>query len=247
MDDATLLLVAIGIAVIAFLYATVGHAGASGYIAVLSLAGLVPQVIRPTALALNILVAGITTWQFARRGHFAWRLWWPFALPAVPLAFVGGMLDLPVPVFQALLGVVLLGSAAWFLVRPPAETEGTPPPLAIALPVGAGLGLLAGLTGTGGGIFLTPLVLLMRWAPARTAAAVSAVFILLNSTAGLLGIIRTAGAVPPQIGLLAVVAAVAGWAGAACGSGRFSPLLIKRLLAVVLLIAGAKMLLAAVA
>ena len=183
--SAELALLAVAVLVIAFLYASVGHAGASGYIAVLSLAGLAPDVIKPTALVLNILVATLATLQFARAGHFSWSLFWPFALLSVPLAFVGGYLVLPTQLFQVLVGAVLLFSAARFLVRPPPEVPGTPPSRPVAIAIGGALGLLAGLTGTGGGIFLTPLMLFLRFARAKTASAVSACFILVNSLAGL--------------------------------------------------------------
>lgn len=230
--------------IIAFLYASVGHAGASGYIAVMTLFGLAPEVIRPTALALNILVASIATWQFRRAGHFRWRLFWPFAALAVPMAFVGGYVSLPTRAFQVLVGVVLLLSAARFMTRPgPDETRGDPP-RATALAAGGGIGLLSGLTGTGGGIFLTPLILFMKWAPVRTAGAVSALFILFNSTAGLLGNLSATKHFPtPALALLAA-AGIGGTAGSYLGSSRLPPTMIKRLLAVVLLIAGAKLILA---
>ena len=184
---------------VALLYSSVGHAGASGYIAVMSLLGLAPAVIKPTALALNILVALVAAWQFWRAGHFRWALFWPFAVMAVPAAFVGGWISLPTRVFTLLLGLVLLWSAWRFFFEPKASSSDPalsttstasterPVPRAAALASGAGIGLLSGLTGTGGGIFLTPLLLVMGWAQPKNAAAVSALFILMNSTSGLLG------------------------------------------------------------
>lgn len=229
---------------VAFLYSSVGHAGASGYIAVMTLVGLAPEVIRPTALALNILVASIAAWQFRRAGHFSWRLFWPFAALAVPMAFVGGYVTLPTRVFQVLVGVVLLLSAARFMARPGRDEKAGDPPRSAALAIGGGIGLLSGLTGTGGGIFLTPLLLFMEWAPVRTAGAVSALFILVNSTAGLLGnLSATKGFPVPALALLAA-AGVGGTAGSYLGSSRLPPTAIKRLLAVVLVIAGAKLILA---
>jgi uncharacterized membrane protein YfcA len=238
-----LLIVAIGVLIVAFLYSSVGHAGASGYIAVMSLLSLAPEVIKPTALALNILVASIATLQFWRAGYFSWRLFWPFALLAVPMAFVGGYLNLPAQVFKILVGIILLYSAVRFLIPAPVEREPKEPPRAIALASGGFIGLLAGLTGTGGGIFLTPVLLLAGWARVKTAAAVSALFILCNSIAGLLGNVGSTKQFPTFALVLVAAAAVGGTVGSYLGSQRFDPLLIKRLLAVVLVIAGAKLVL----
>ncbi len=231
--------------VLAFLYSSVGHAGASGYIAVMSLFSLAPAVIKPTALLLNILVAGIGAWQFWRAGYFSWRLFWPFAVLAVPLAFVGGYLNLPAPVFKRLVGVVLLVSAVRFFWHPADDSVKQSPSLRVSLLPGGGMGLLSGLTGTGGGIFLTPLLLMMRWAQAKPAAAVSALFILVNSAAGLLGNLSSTKSFPPFAIVLAIAAVAGGTAGSWLGSRRFEPALIKRLLAMVLLIAGLKLLLTA--
>ena len=239
--DLVLLLIAAGVFAIAVLYSSVGHAGASGYIAVMSLAGLAPEVIKPTALALNILVAGIASWHFLRAGHFAWRTFWPFALLAVPLAFVGGHIALPAQAFKLLLGAVLLFSAARFLMRAQDDAASAEPPLVPALASGGVIGLLAGLTGTGGGIFLTPLLLHMRWAQAKRAAAVSALFILLNSAAGLAGNIASTRELPSYLLPLLVAAAIGGFIGSRMGSLHVAPSVIKRLLAAVLLIAGLKL------
>jgi uncharacterized membrane protein YfcA len=234
---------AVGVFVVAMLYSSVGHAGASGYIAVMSLLGLAPAEIKPTALALNILVASIGALQFWRAGHFSWRLFWPFALLSIPFAFLGGYLDLPTQVFKVLVGVVLLVSSLRFVLKPPPETEPREPPRAVAGASGAGLGLLAGLTGTGGGIFLTPLLLFMHWARAKQAAAVSALFILVNSIAGLAGNVGATKHFPRFALVLLLAAGIGGAIGSWFGSRRFDPLAIKRLLAVVLLIAGLKLIL----
>lgn len=231
----------LGILVIAFLYSSVGHAGASGYIAVMSLFALAPDVIKPTALVLNILVASIGTWQFYRAGHFSWRLFWPFAVLAIPLAFVGGYVNLPTHAFKVLVGIVLLFSALRFLWRPSEDVVVREPSRPAAISMGAGMGLLAGLTGTGGGIFLTPLLLFMRWARTKNAAAVSALFILVNSVSGLLGNLSSTKRFPTFAIILAVAAVVGGTAGSYFGSNRFPHTTIKRLLAVVLLIAGTKL------
>jgi uncharacterized membrane protein YfcA len=228
--------------VVAFLYSTVGHAGASGYIAVMALAGLAPSVIKPTALMLNILVACLSSFQFWRAGHFSWRVFWPFALLGVPCAFVGGWLHLPIRAFHVLVGIVLALSAVRFAFPSPPEGEPRPPTLAAALAVGAGLGLLSGLSGVGGGIFLTPLLILTRWARTKTASAVSAFFILVNSVAGLAGNFASTRSLPAVAAPLAIAVVIGGLVGSHLGSRRFSVPVIKRLLAVVLMVAATKML-----
>lgn len=233
----------LAILVVAFLYSSVGHAGASGYIAVMSLFGLAPAVIKPTALILNILVACIGAWQFWRAGHFSWRLFWPFAVLAIPMAFVGGYINLPTHVFKVLVGVILLFTATRFLFRPTDDSVAQEPPRPLAIVLGGGLGLLSGLTGTGGGIFLTPLLLFMRWAKAKPAAAVSAFFILVNSVSGLLGNISSTKLFPSYAIVLAIAAIIGGTVGSYYGSQRLEHATIKRLLAIVLLIAGAKLIL----
>ena len=231
----------LAIFIVAFLYSCVGHAGASGYIAVMSLFSLAPTVIKPTALILNILVACIGTWQFWRAGHFSWRLFWPFAVLAIPMAFLGGYINLPTHVFKVMVGIVLLFSAAGFLFRPPEDSVAEELSLLVAIPLGAGLGVLSGLTGTGGGIFLTPLLLFRRWARAMAAAAVSALFILVNSASGLLGNLSSTKLFPSFAIVLAIAAVIGGTAGSYLGSRRFEHTTIKRLLAIVLLIAGFKL------
>lgn len=243
MSEIELIMLTAGIFLVAFLYSSVGHAGASGYIAVMSLFGLAPAMIKPTALLLNILVATIATYQFWRAGHFSWRLFWPFALLAMPFAFLGGYLDLPTAIFKVLVGIVLIFSAVRFFVRPTEDTVRAEPPRAVSLPIGGGLGLLAGLTGTGGGIFLTPLLLFKRWARAKEAAAVSALFILFNSIAGLLGNVSSTKRFPSFAIAFAIAAVLGGTAGAYLGSNRLPHTAIKRLLAIVLLIAGLKLIL----
>lgn len=242
MNAETLPYLAAAVCVVAFLYSSVGHAGASGYIAVMTLFHMAPEEIKPAALVLNILVASITTWRFHRAGHFSWSLFWPFALLAIPMAFVGGYVNLPTKGFKLLVGIVLWFSAIHFLLHPKDALTVKPPRRAAALPIGAGLGLMSGLTGTGGGIFLTPLLLGMRWARAKQAAAVSALFILVNSSAGLLGNLGATRRFPVFALVLAAAAIAGGTAGSYFGSNRFDPVVIRRLLAVVLMIAGTKLL-----
>ena len=233
---------------VAVLYASVGHAGASGYLAAMALLGVAPAAMKPTALALNILVATIASWKFRRAGHFSWRLFWPFALTSVPMAFLGGRIALPIELYRSAVGIVLLASAYRLARRPaPAAPNDRPaspppvPPMPVALLLGAVLGFLAGLVGVGGGIFLSPLLLLMGWATVRTTAAVSALFILVNSAAGLLGNVASVHALPREIPILLLAVAAGGWIGAELGSRRLPPLAIRRLLAAVLTLAGVKL------
>lgn len=245
MDSTTNLLVAAGIGVMALLYSSVGHAGASGYLAVMALAGVAPAELRPTALILNLAVSTLASAQFIRAGYFRWQLFWPFALPALPLAFLGGWMPLSAGATRAVIGVVLLASAARFLLRPVNEAACQSPRLTVALPCGAGLGFLAGLSGTGGGIFLSPLLVLRRWASSHEAAATSAVFILVNSLAGLAAHAMAGRSLPvPALGW--TVAAVAGGCGGAwLGSSRLPAPQLRRMLAIVITIAGGKLLLTA--
>lgn len=236
-------LLSVSILIVGFLYSSVGHAGASGYIAVMSLFGLDPALIKPMALLLNIVVAVITTWQFYKAGHFSWALFWPFALLAVPCAFIGGYVNLPAHAFKMLVGGILLYSSYRFFVRPAPDSVISKPGRGVAVIAGGGLGLLAGLTGTGGGIFLTPLLVFRHWATVKSAAAVSALFILLNSVAGLLGNWSGASHIPSFSWILALAALAGGALGSYCGSRRFDSVVIKRMLAIVLLIAGVKLIL----
>jgi uncharacterized membrane protein YfcA len=230
-------------AVVALLYSSVGHAGASGYIAVMALFGLEPAVIKPTALVLNILVAAIATRQFRRAGYFDPALFWPFALAAVPFAFLGGYLTVPAAVFKKLVGLVLWFSAARLAFSPRAAEGRRRPSIAASVLIGAGLGLLSGMTGTGGGIFLTPLLLLMGWADAKQAAGVSAPFILLNSAAGLSGNVLSTARLPLVALPLAAAAVAGGIVGSTVGANRLSVRQVQACLAVVLAVAGAKLVL----
>ena len=190
----------------AVLYSSVGHAGASGYLAAMALFGLAPETMKPAALVLNVLVATIGSIRFARAGCFDWRLFWPFALVAIPMAYLGGATTLPGHIYKQIVGAVLVVAAVNLLLkkdkpapagssedRSGTQTESADqphrayPPIWLSMIVGGVLGLLAGLTGTGGGIFLSPFLLIVGWADARRTAGISVVFVLVNSIAGLSG------------------------------------------------------------
>ncbi len=243
------LLTAAALFAVAVLYSAVGHAGASGYLAVLALVGLPPEAMKPTALVLNLVVAVVGTVQFARAGHFAWRTFWPFAVGSIPAAYVGGMLKLPVTSYRVVVGAVLVLSAIRLLWTAWSRDEGRDaradaggPPLWGALPIGVGLGFLSGLTGVGGGIFLSPVLLLLGWAGAKRTAAVSVAFILVNSAAGLLGHLASVERIPSEVSLWAPLVLVGGLFGSSLGSRVLPGPTIRRLLAVVLVLAGLKLL-----
>lgn len=228
--------------VVALLYAAVGHAGASGYIAVMTLYGLPPEAVRPMALTLNVAVAVIATVTFWRAGHMRWRLVLPLLLAGPAAAFIGGAVALPSAWFHTLLGAVLLASAARLFFGSSVEQIQIERPLLPALcAVGAALGLLAGLTGTGGGVFLTPLLIFLGWARAQEAAAASAVFILVNSVAGLGGLLVVGGQIPREVLPMLAVVAVGGAVGSSLGARRLRTQWIGYLLGMVLLIAGLKL------
>lgn len=238
------LLLAAAFALIALLYSSVGHAGASGYLAVMALAELAPVQMKPVALVMNCVVAAIGTFNFLRGGWFRWRLFWPFALTSIPLALLGGALTLPDIYYKPLVGAVLLFSGARLMFPPRGrETKLRPPAIPVAVGAGAGLGFLSGLTGVGGGIFLSPLVVLAGWGNVREASGVAAPFILVNSIAGLAGHGMAAGSIPAPTLPWLVAVLIGGTLGSWLGSRRLPMLSIRRLLAVVLLLAGAKMLL----
>ena len=241
MDTPMFLFLFVAVAVVAFLYSSVGHAGASGYIAVMALFGLTATVIRPTALVLNILVASIGAFQFWRAGHFSWQLFWPFALLSVPAAYFGGYLQLPASALKILIGLVLLFSAVRLIFRRIDPPNPVRPSRPTAIALGTGIGFLSGLTGTGGGIFLTPLLLFLKWARIREAAALSALFILLNSISGLSGYVSANRSIPALGLALAPAVIVSGALGSYLGSRRLPIRAISLLLATVLIIAGLKL------
>jgi uncharacterized membrane protein YfcA len=227
----------------AALYSSVGHAGASAYIALMALFALPIAVMRPTALVLNIIVASLATFRYSRAGLFRWRTLWPFLAGAMPMAFLGGYIQLPGEFYRPLVGVVLLISAARFLFFPEirANKEWSDPPIPLAILLGAGIGLLSGLTGTGGGIFLSPLLLFLAWSETRAASGVAALFILCNSIAGLLGNFSSVQSLPPDLPIFAVAVLLGGLVGTTLGINRLAQKGVLKALGLVLLIAGLKL------
>jgi len=237
----TLLLAALFFAA-ALLYSSVGHAGASAYLAAMALVGLPPDVMRPTALVLNLFVAGIVVVRFTRAGHLPWRELLPLVLGSIPAAFIGGGIELPGEIYRPLVAIVLL-AGAWRLATAPAAGEDVPTgvPLLPGILAGAAIGLLAGLTGTGGGIFLTPLLVLAGWAATRGAAGLSGAFILANSLAGLAGLASGGVTLPSALPVWIVAVVAGGLIGSWLGAARYSVLGLRRALAVVLVIAAGKL------
>ncbi len=227
------------------LYSSVGHAGASGYLAAMALFGLAPEVMKPTALMLNILVATIATVQFYQAGYFSWKTFWPFAISSIPFAFMGGAMYLPGSIYKQIVGLVLLFAAYhFFKQRQMAAVNSTKPlPIPAAIIAGAGIGLLSGAVGVGGGIFLTPLILYMGWAGTKQTAAVSATFILMNSISGLAGHLSSMESLPSEIYVWGSAALLGGIIGSGLGSRQFANITLYNLLAVVLIIAGVKFIL----
>lgn len=238
-------LLAAGLLFAAFGYAAVGHGGASAYIAAMALAGIAPAEMRPIALVLNVLVSSLGSWKFYRAGYFHWRLFWPFALVSIPLAYIGGAITLPGHAYKILVGAVLLYAAVqlWRSGKGGEEMrEVHQPPLGWAMLIGAAMGFLAGLTGVGGGIFLSPLLLMLGWAGTKQTSAVAAPFILVNSLAGLAAVFTAKSAtLPAYVWILAPAVLIGGWLGAEYGSRRFANPVVRRVLAVVLALAGGKM------
>lgn len=234
--------------VAAALYATVGHAGASAYLAIMGLLGVAPDVARPTALALNIVVASLVTYRFWRAGHISGRALAPFVIGSVPLAFIGGTLPIAPALYKQLVGLVLLAAAVAVAVTArraaQADTGQAVPraPLLPAIVIGAGIGLLSGLTGTGGGIFLSPVLLLARWTETRAASGIAAAFILANSVSGLAGNVARLSSIPSELPLWAGAVILGALVGSEVGSRRGRTLLLRRALSLVLVIAGLKLL-----
>ena len=239
----TTLIISAAVFVAAFLFALAGHTGASAYLAIFGLAGMTPDTIKPTVLSLNVVVGSVAIYKFARAGHFSWRLIWPFILTSVPFSFLGGLISLPTPIYRILVAVVLIYAAFRMLFNAPAKNE-TPtdyPPVWLSLLLGAGIGFTAGLIGMGGGILLSPILLLTNWAGPQLTAGTIAIFVLVNSISGLLGHWSVSMHLPSQLPFWSVVALVGGWIGAEIGSRRLSANFLRRMLGLILLVSGSRM------
>lgn len=235
---------------VAMLYSSVGHAGASGYIAAMALLNFAPEQMRPTALALNLLVGGIGLFRFWRGGYVRWRNVLPFAMASAPAAFFAAQIKLPKESYSILLGLILLAAAfGVFHSASRAETTdkedvGHRVPWPAGLLVGAAIGVLSGLTGTGGAIFLTPLLLFAHWMPTREASGTSVAFVWINSLTGLAGLMHASGTLPAALPLWLGAVAVGALIGTQLGLKWLPVKGLRYALGLVLLIAAGKLLLA---
>jgi uncharacterized protein len=238
------ILLAIGLFFGAALYSSVGHAGASAYLALMALFNIPPVVMRPTALALNICVASLGSYRYISAGLFRWRTVWPPLIGAVPMAFLGGSIQLPGEYYKPLVGVVLVFAALRLLIPNawPEVKEIREMPIWLGILAGVAIGFLAGLTGTGGGIFLSPLILFFGFAETRQASGIAAVFILCNSIAGLAGNFAAVQSLPAHLPLFIAAVLAGGWVGTELGIRRFATPMILRALGLVLLVASWKLL-----
>lgn len=233
-------LLAPALAAAAVLYASVGHGGASAYLVVMGLAGFASESMRPIALVLNIGVSAVALGHFVRAGCFQGRLFFPLVATSMVAAFLGGCLKPPEAVFRGILGAALAVGVWRLLSSPSKESMVRVPGAGVLLLVGAGIGFLSGLVGIGGGIFLTPLLVLCGWAGARVAAGVSAAFILVNSVAGIAGFLVAGGRIPQLAWGFLLCVLVGGWLGARWGSGLASVPALRRSLALVMALAAMK-------
>jgi uncharacterized protein len=236
--------------VVATLYTTVGHAGASGYLAMMALISMTPAAMRPTALLLNVLVAAFTVYRFRKARFFSWEGLWPFLLGSVPLAAVGGMKSLATGTYYVLVGSVLLFSAAYIAWRafaaPHAIDERVVRVKKLpAVFLGAGIGFVSGLTGTGGGIFLSPLLLMLAWAGPKTTAGISAPFIMVNSLVALVAGWHVTKSLPAELPWLAISALAGAVIGTWAGLRWLKQKALLITLALVMTLAAAKLLLTA--
>ena len=228
---------------VAFLYASVGHGGASGYLALMAIFSISPEVMKPTALLLNLFVSIVSFIQFYRGGHFNWKIFWPLAIASVPMAFVGGLIHVDAFVYKKILGVLLLIPIIRFLFFSTIKVdEFNKPGLFLSLLIGAVIGILSGLIGIGGGIILSPVLLLLKWTNMKQTAAISALFIFVNSLSGLAGQMTKGIQFSSDMYAYVAVAFVGGICGAYFGSLKFNQVLLKNVLAVVLAVAAYKLL-----
>lgn len=227
----------------AVLYSSVGHGGASGYLAAMALFGVAPAAMKPLALSMNIMVAGLGFARLARAGYFKFNLFWPFAVGSIPAAYFGGAWQLTDTTYRMIVGIALLIAAWRMFAEHKDDMARRAPPFAGALLLGVGIGLLSGLTGVGGGIFLSPILLMLHWTTMRESAALAAAFILVNSIAGLAGYAGSPHAVWPEaLWVFVLVALAGGLLGSELAVRRLAPAILKRLLGVVLIVAAWKML-----
>ncbi len=229
---------------VALLYASVGHGGASGYLALMAIYGFAPEVMKPTALILNLFVSLTSFILFYKGGHFKWKLFLPFALASIPFSFLGGTIALDAHIYKKVLGVLLLFPVLRFFIYPnTADKDLKDSNWPISLLVGAIIGFLSGLIGIGGGILLSPVLLLLSWTNQKQTAAISALFIFVNSIAGLAGQWSHGIKLEPAMLSFVAIAFVGGMAGAWLGSLKFNQQILKYTLAVVLLMASVKLIL----
>lgn len=236
LDANAVMLLAGAIFAAAVLYSSVGHGGASAYIALMALAGLAPAEVRPAALVLNIVVASLGAFRFVRAGRFDWAVFWPFAVTAIPAAFLAGRIDVPESVYRPLLAFALGAAALRYLVWPEVDAAkpAAAPPKIVALSAGLGLGALAGLTGIGGGVYLSPLLVFAGWADAQKATGIAACFIVVNSLAGLAGRASSLAALPSFLPWLALAAILGALVGTALSLKRLDKKGVLRALGLVL-------------
>ncbi len=241
-DPYIVLLFFVILAIVAFMYASVGHGGASGYLALMALFAFPTMIMKPSALLLNIFVAGVSFWFFRKNQHFRWKLFYPFAITSIPAAFIGGSLSINPTLYKQILGVFLIIAILRMLALFGKSTvRNTAPSLCAALLIGLFIGLFSGMIGIGGGIILSPVIILLGWGSVKEAAAVSALFILVNSVSGIIGFTVTGGSIPIAAFYLTPIALVGGALGAFYGSRKFNLKTLTYLLATVLLIASIKL------
>ena len=229
--------------VIAFLYASVGHGGASGYLALMAIFSVAPEVMKPTALLLNLFVSAVSFAQFYRGGHFKWQIFLPLAIASVPLAFLGGSISIDGTIYKKILGLLLVIPIIRFLFFANIKVDEIKKSnIPLSLLIGAVIGFLSGLIGIGGGIILSPVLLLLKWTDQKQTAAISALFIFVNSLSGLFGQLRKGIHFSPDMYAYVGVAFVAGLCGAYFGSLKFKQTILKNTLALVLTLAAYKLL-----